>query len=392
MKKGLWHRLFLEERPSLALTLFRPAAALTAAGYVLPRLFSLKEIFPTGIVSAHHVWIADLVQKSPHGLVIVMAGLFCVAWFLFFIGLWTQASCLVMTLAYGYFYAFYAAVSGGLAWNFFWEVLVMMCLTGYAGDYFSLDVLRRPAPDAYAKRRPFFVQRLLQIQAALFFFFVGLSQVTGAASWPALSGATGGVAGALEIAMPFLLFYRRTRLAAVGLGVILSVALTAAGGLPVAVFFLVAVQLGLFPDPENLLRRIGVRRAHYQKEKQAVVVYDGHCRFCRASVERLQAMDLFARLDYRDYQTVEDVKMLHPDLTREKAHSQMHLIEPDGTLYGGFGAFRRMGRVLPMMCPLVPLMYFPGVSCAGSAAYRWVANNRYLFHRSRACEDNACFR
>ena len=107
---------------------------------------------------------------------------------------------------------------------------------------------------------------------------------------------------------------------------------------------------------------------------------------------KLEIMDLFGTLKMVDYQQVEDFKTLHPLLTREQAHSQLHLIEPDGALYGGFAVFRRLCFTMPMLYPMIPVFYFPGMGVAGPWIYRWVAKNRYLLHFHKNCKNNACFR
>ena len=103
-------------------------------------------------------------------------------------------------------------------------------------------------------------------------------------------------------------------------------------------------------------------------------------------------MDLFGTLKYVDYQTHPDLTRLHPKLTKEIAHSQIHLIEPDGRLYAGYFVFRRLCLKLPMLYPLIFLVYFPMSGAVGPLVYRWVANNRYLLHFNKICDDNACFR
>ena len=102
-------------------------------------------------------------------------------------------------------------------------------------------------------------------------------------------------------------------------------------------------------------------------------------------------MDLFSVLSYVDLHRMEDLKTLHPQLTKELALSQLHLIEPSGKLYGGFYVFRRICFSMPMLYPLIPLVYFPGMGGLGSFVYRWIAKNRYLFHFNHRCRDNACF-
>jgi predicted DCC family thiol-disulfide oxidoreductase YuxK len=133
-----------------------------------------------------------------------------------------------------------------------------------------------------------------------------------------------------------------------------------------------------------------------QKERlskgRSQIVYDGNCHFCTWSLQKLFIMDLFGRLEKVNYHTYEDIKKLHPVLDRKECHSQLHLIEPNGKIFSGFFVFRRLCLKLPMLYPLIPIVYFPGSGIAGPSVYRWVAQNRYLLHFNKQCKDNTCFR
>ncbi|HBR15809.1 MAG TPA: hypothetical protein DD723_09785 [Candidatus Omnitrophica bacterium] len=142
--------------------------------------------------------------------------------------------------------------------------------------------------------------------------------------------------------------------------------------------------------------------------KHSYLVYDGHCQFCLDGVRRLKALDRFRRLQWIDLHEVKDLRALHSRLTKERAMSQLHVVEsprsratsvfvrdssPEGNkLYGGFYALRRLCLVLPGLYPLIPFVYIPGMGFIGSFFYRLIAKNRYLFHRHSACKSNSCFR
>src|SRR5436190_15889028 len=99
----IWDRLFLAERPSISLSFFRIAAALTVGFHVIPAFFHLDDtFFHTAFKTIDSIFfpyqIIDLVAKSPDSLVLAVVILFCVFWFFFLIGLYTQISGIVMTL------------------------------------------------------------------------------------------------------------------------------------------------------------------------------------------------------------------------------------------------------------------------------------------------------
>ena len=425
--KSWWSKLFFEEKPSISLGLFRVVVALTTSLHLIPAFFHLEDTFFSTALKTHNYsfyppWFVELVDKSPDQLVIVFVVLFCVSCFSMIIGFFSQISCILMTACCYYFYALNDyAVGHILTWDILMVTLFLMCLTPYPGDYFSVDCLRRADVSAYKHRRPYFLQRLLQMQVAFTYFYTGLYKITGPGNWikdnpiyylvnypvegvtklfllkdwmaahPHFCYITRLLIVAVEISMPFLLFFHRTRISAIYLGIVFHLLLILTLDVPSIFFFLFPPMLLLFIDPDNVIRWIEQKRLLNQNNaKQAKLVYDGNCQFCRASVRTLQIMDLFSTLKIVDYQKFAD-REIHPDLTREQAHSQVYLIEPDGTLYGGFFVFRRLCLTLPMMYPLILIFYFPGAGIIGPRVYSWVAQNRYLFHFNKTCHDNACF-
>ena len=424
----IWNRLFLEERPSIGLSFFRLAVALTVGCHVIPYFFNLPDtffhtafrtvnlqFFPRGII--------ELVQKSSDPVVVGFVGLFLISWFFFLIGLFSQLSCIVMTLCCYYFYALNYFTVGCLSWDILLVTLFLMCLTPYHGVYFSLDSLSGCDPDAFQRRRPYFIQRLLQMQIASTYFYTGLVKIGAQGNWftdnpiyylmnypmegvtklfllkdflahhPQLCYVIGVLIVCIELAMPFLLFYPPTRTSAIYLGLVFHVLLVLTLDVPAIFFFLFPAQLLLFIHPGRIIDWLEEKReGNRQDHRAAQIIYDGHCKFCRSTIVKLRVMDLFGTLRGVDYQTHPDVSRLHPHLTREIAHSQIHLVEPGGRLSAGFSVFRRLCLKLPMLYPLIPLVYFPGSGVVGPVLYRWVANNRYLLHFNKVCDDNACFR
>jgi predicted DCC family thiol-disulfide oxidoreductase YuxK len=104
-----------------------------------------------------------------------------------------------------------------------------------------------------------------------------------------------------------------------------------------------------------------------------VMYYDGTCGFCAAVVDILDRIDLRDRVAWIPFQSLET---LPAGLTKEDLDAAAYL-DSDGRLEGGFYAFRRLTVGLPLLLPLAPLFWFPGVRFAGAAVYDWVARNRY---------------
>ena len=300
-----------------------------------------------------------------------------------------------------------------------------MCLTAYHGDYFSLDALLRGNEESYKKRRPIFIQRLLQLQIGFTYFYTALYKVTAQGNWltdnpiynlmnyptasasvmkffilkdylmhhPQLCYFLGIAIVVIEFSMVFLLFYPKTRIAAIYLGIIFHITLILTLDVPAIFFFLFIPQLLLFIDPDNVVKWIEQKRLFNQSSnKQSQLIYDGQCQFCLASVKKLKILDLYGTLRFVDLHQIDFHSAREDGLTKEKALSQLYLIEPDGALYGGFQVFRRICFTMPMLYPFIPIFYFPGMGILGPIIYRFIAKNRYLLHFNHTCQNNACFR
>ncbi|MEZ5065816.1 MAG: DUF393 domain-containing protein [bacterium] len=120
---------------------------------------------------------------------------------------------------------------------------------------------------------------------------------------------------------------------------------------------------------------------------RALVLYDGECRFCRASVARLRTLDWLGRLDYADARDPA-VLAAHPRVDPVRAIARLQLVPPDGSdVREGFFALRWMALRLPPLWPLWPFLWLPGAAALGVRAYDTVARNRFVFG---TCDDGAC--
>jgi predicted DCC family thiol-disulfide oxidoreductase YuxK len=304
-----------------------------------------------------------------------------------------------------YFYALNEFHIGTLSWDILLVTLFLMCVSPYHGDYFSVDALRRGDTEAWQHPRPFFIQRLLQLQVASTFFFTGLYKVTGQGNWitgnpvyylmnypvqgvtknfilkewmaghPAFCYVAGLMIVATEISMPFLLFIPRTRRAAIILGFCWHILLVLTLDVPTIFLFLFPAQLMLFIHPQKITDWIGSLRRVNEKSSRMKIIYDGECSFCRSSIRLLQVMDLWGKLEY---------------IPGPKGLSEMKLYTSDDKIYGGFFAFRKLAWMLPMLYPMLLIVYFPGSGILGPLAYRWIARNRYLFPVHHICSAESC--
>src|SRR3989338_1545073 len=183
-----WNNLFLVERPSIMLSFFRMAVALTTACHVIPSLIHLDEnyfstAFKTLNSSFFTVEVLRFVQESPQWLILSFVWLFYISVFFFFIGLFSQLSCILMTASCYFFYALNSFHVGTLSWDILLVTLFLMCVTPYHGDYFSVDCLWKGDEEAYKRKRPYFLQRLLQMQIGFTYFYTALVKITAEGNW-----------------------------------------------------------------------------------------------------------------------------------------------------------------------------------------------------------------
>jgi len=422
---AVWRRAFLEERPSTLLGVFRLAAAVTVGCHMIPWFVPIEDTYLATAFKEYNpsffpIWTLALVSHSPNWLVFGFVGLFFLSWGSFLIGFRAQLSCIVMTPCCYYFYALNSLHIGTLSFDILLVTLFLLCVTNYHGDWLSLDSVLRGDSTAYKKPRPFFLQRLLQLQLATTFWQTALGKITASGNWLTdypyyylMHYPPEGVVRhfpfrawlaqhqtscywlqvsllVFEFSLPLLLFVRRTRLIGLVLGFGFHVILLVTLHVPTIFFFLFPPQMLLFLDPEPVVGWIEAKRSARAAQGQAILLYDGHCGFCQESVRRWTVLDLFGFVRPVDFHSAPDLAQYHRDLTPEHCQRRMQLVEPDGRLSDGYFAFRRMSRKSPMLWPVLPLLYLPGAGWIGQRAYDWIAKRRFLFHPGRACGTNQC--
>jgi len=121
---------------------------------------------------------------------------------------------------------------------------------------------------------------------------------------------------------------------------------------------------------------------------QGIVLYDGTCAFCRASVGLISRLDWLDRLSFQDATDRASWPKTTVSLEMTQLMDQMHLITPDrARSFAGFRAFRWMAGRLPLLWPVVPFMYIPGVPQLGQRVYMLIAKYRYNLV---PCIDGVC--
>jgi predicted DCC family thiol-disulfide oxidoreductase YuxK len=111
-----------------------------------------------------------------------------------------------------------------------------------------------------------------------------------------------------------------------------------------------------------------------------VVYYDGQCGFCRRWARRAQRIAL-ERVEWRDFR--EDVSVAaHLNLRFDQA---AYLVIDRRVALPGFRAFRRLLWAMPLLWPLLPVVYLPGARLLGDALYRHVSVKYGPVNQAPAC-------
>jgi predicted DCC family thiol-disulfide oxidoreductase YuxK len=120
-----------------------------------------------------------------------------------------------------------------------------------------------------------------------------------------------------------------------------------------------------------------------------VLIFDGHCNFCRANIAWISAVDR-GRIAYLSLHDAE-VHQRWPELTHQQLMDRMYLVDVNsGRKYGGAEAFRFLSKKLIALWPLAPLLHIPGSLPLWQFLYSSVARVRYKFGRIEECEDGSC--
>jgi predicted DCC family thiol-disulfide oxidoreductase YuxK len=106
------------------------------------------------------------------------------------------------------------------------------------------------------------------------------------------------------------------------------------------------------------------------------LVYDGLCLFCIRSLRVVDALDIRNALEFYDANDRAVVLLRFPQLATFDLDAAMYVVDQRGRVYAGFYAFRRIAWTSPLVWWLLPVLYFPGVSLAGTRLYALIAGNR----------------
>jgi predicted DCC family thiol-disulfide oxidoreductase YuxK len=142
----------------------------------------------------------------------------------------------------------------------------------------------------------------------------------------------------------------------------------------------------IFYDLSGLRRGIGTRlEASYGRIQ---ILFDGQCPLCNRTIRVLGFFDLLARLEFLDFRRTDlaEYNRRHGlALTLDDLDREMYVVSR-GQAYVGYYGYRVVAMAVPAFWPLIPLLYFPGVSWVGERVYGAIARNRLaLLHCDSHC-------
>lgn len=142
-----------------------------------------------------------------------------------------------------------------------------------------------------------------------------------------------------------------------------------------------------FRDMQKWVKGIrGKRRAGWR----IVVLYDAACHLCRRSMFTLLLCDHLQRLQAVNFRDRALRKQYAPDIALQDLDRSMHIkiqaesCQLSAVSFHGFDAFRKLAWHIPILWPLAPLLYIPGIPPLGRTMYAHIAKNR------NRCADGYC--
>jgi predicted DCC family thiol-disulfide oxidoreductase YuxK len=122
--------------------------------------------------------------------------------------------------------------------------------------------------------------------------------------------------------------------------------------------------------------------------EQAVVLYDGNCPLCLKTTSILKRLDWLHRLYFHNCRDTVGIPINSAHLDPARMIQEMHVLTPDRTTaYSGYRAVRWIAGRVPVLWPLYPLLFIPGMARLGQRLYLFVARNRFQL---LPCRDGVC--
>lgn len=186
--------------------------------------------------------------------------------------------------------------------------------------------------------------------------------------YPLLSRFSGLWTIVWELAFIFLLFLPKWRLVAVLMGLFFHNMTNVFMRIS---FWTLQACYVVFFDWHRIFNRLG----GWLFSQPMYVIYNGNCRFCRRAIASVRVFDILGRINYinaLDRQTLEDFDLLWDE--SDVLTSNIDVVVDQKHWYG-FRGYRVLCHRIPILWPLIPLMYLGPVAKIGSRLNLSVANS-----------------
>ncbi|WP_123041269.1 thiol-disulfide oxidoreductase DCC family protein [Cohnella candidum] len=125
-----------------------------------------------------------------------------------------------------------------------------------------------------------------------------------------------------------------------------------------------------------------------------IVVYDGECNLCLATVDKLRKMPVRAELTFVPLQKLVSGETKPwpgiDDVPLSALSAQLHVTDEAGKRYSGVDGVLKLLSLIPSMSGLAAIGRLPGFHGISRLLYRLVARYRYRLFGRTSCSDGVC--
>lgn len=110
--------------------------------------------------------------------------------------------------------------------------------------------------------------------------------------------------------------------------------------------------------------------------KEMYVLYDGNCKLCRRTIATLRVVEVFNRITYVNALDQEAIARYQLQwLDSDALIADMHAVKAQ-QIWKGYAAYRAIAVRLPILWPILPLLYVWPIPALGKQIYQRVAQSR----------------
>jgi predicted DCC family thiol-disulfide oxidoreductase YuxK len=124
------------------------------------------------------------------------------------------------------------------------------------------------------------------------------------------------------------------------------------------------------------------------------VVYDGECKLCMATVQKLRHLPVRAELIFVPLQALISGQIKPwpgiDDVAPAALAAQMHVTDGDGRRYSGSEAMLKLLRLIPSLAWVGVIGGWPGFRSVSRLLYKLIARYRYRLFGQTSCSDGVC--